>query len=73
LVRLLGGLRCRINLIRFHPIPGSALEGSDEETVQNFKEELNDRGITATVRASKGLDIFAACGLLSTKAMIDNK
>ena len=73
LVKLLGGLRCRINLIRFHPIPDSPLVGSDEETVQNFKNQLNDRGITATVRASRGEDIFAACGLLSTKKLLDKE
>lgn len=69
LARLLNGLRCRINLMRFHPIPGVPLEGSDEATVQAFQEGLNAKGIVATVRRSRGLDIAAACGLLSTKAL----
>lgn len=69
LVRLLNGIKCRINLIRFHPIPGTPLLGSDEETVQRFKEALNDKGIVTTVRASRGQDIYAACGLLSTKGL----
>ncbi len=65
--RLLAGIRCRINLIRFHPIPGSELHGTDEETLQGFKDQLNNKGILTTIRASRGQDIHAACGLLSTK------
>jgi 23S rRNA (adenine2503-C2)-methyltransferase len=67
--RLLQGIRCRINLIRFHPIPGSPLQGTDEETLAWFKDELNKKGIFTTIRESRGLDIHAACGLLSTKAI----
>jgi len=67
LARLLGGIRCRINLIRFHPIPGSGLHGTDEESLQWFKDQLNNRGILTTIRASRGEDIQAACGLLSTQ------
>lgn len=69
LARLLNGLRCRINLIRFHPIPGTPLEGSDDQAVQAFKDALNKKDILTTVRASRGEDIWAACGLLSTKEM----
>ncbi len=67
LSRLLYGLRCRINLIRFHHIPGSPLKRTNEERLQAFKEELNKKGIRTTIRASRGEDIYAACGLLSTK------
>jgi 23S rRNA (adenine2503-C2)-methyltransferase len=70
LARLLNGIKCRINLIRFHPIPGTPLEGTDEQTLQLFKDKLNDKGILTTVRASRGQDIYAACGLLSTKELI---
>jgi len=70
LTRLLNGLRCRINLIRYHPIPGISLESSDEETVNWFKTRINEKGILTTVRASRGKDIFAACGMLSTKNKI---
>jgi 23S rRNA (adenine2503-C2)-methyltransferase len=70
LARILNGIRCRINLIRFHPIPGTPLEGTDENTLQKFKDYLNDKGIITTIRASRGLDIYAACGLLSTKEML---
>ncbi len=68
--RLLAGIRCRINLIRFHPIPGSPLEGTNEETLAWFKDELNKKGITTTIRSSRGQDIHAACGLLSTKTFL---
>jgi 23S rRNA (adenine2503-C2)-methyltransferase len=69
LAAILNGLRCRINLIRYHPIPGVQLESSDEETIKWFKTRLNEKGITATIRASRGQDIFAACGMLSTQSM----
>ena len=67
LSRLLNGLKCRINLIRFHPILGSHLKSPGEETIQNFKNQLNSKGILTTIRGSRGQDINAACGLLSTK------
>lgn len=66
LTRLLNGLRCRINLIRYHPIPGVPYESSDEETIHWFKTRLNEKGLLTTIRASRGKDIFAACGMLST-------
>ena len=69
MARLLAGIRCQINLIRFHPIPASPLEGTNEEALAWFKDELNKKGILTTIRASRGLDIYAACGLLSTKAL----
>ena len=69
LVRLLGGLNCRINLIRFHPVPGTPLKSPDESIIQKFKEKLTSRGVYTTVRASRGEDIYAACGLLSTKEL----
>jgi 23S rRNA (adenine2503-C2)-methyltransferase len=66
LTRLLNGLRCRINLIRFHPFPGVPFESSDEDTIQWFKQRLNEKGLLTTLRASRGMDILAACGMLST-------
>ena len=70
LCKILDGIKCRMNLIRFHPIPNSPLLGSDEATINEFKDLLNKKGITTTIRRSRGLDIFAACGLLSTKELI---
>ncbi len=71
LSRILHGIRCRINLIRFHPIPDTPLESPSEETINLFKEKLLSKGITTTIRASRGQDIWAACGLLSTKKLAD--
>lgn len=70
LIRLLNGLRCRINLIRFHPIPETPLEGTTLEGITQFQNILRAKGMTVTLRASRGEDIFAACGLLSTKELI---
>ena len=70
LTRLLQGLRCRMNLIRFHPIPDSPLVGTGEHRLEVFKDALNDNGIVTTIRSSRGQDIFAACGLLSTKELV---
>jgi len=70
LSRILHGIRCRINLIRFHPIPDTPLESPDEGAIQQFKDRLNAKGITTTIRASRGQDIQAACGLLSTKKLM---
>lgn len=69
LARLLNGLKCRINLIRFHSIPNTQLEKTDETRLKAFKEALNAKGIFTSIRASRGQDIEAACGLLSTKEM----
>lgn len=66
LSRILNGIRCRINIIRFHKIPGSEFFSPDIETTHKFKDALNAKGILTTVRASRGEDIQAACGLLST-------
>ncbi len=71
MAKVLDGIKCRINLIRFHPIPDTPLEGTNEETLQKFKDALNAKGITTTIRASRGQDIYAACGLLSTKELIE--
>ena len=65
-IKLLRGLDCRINLIRFHAIPNVDLEGTDMESMLAFRDYLTQHGIFATIRASRGEDIFAACGMLST-------
>ena len=66
LIRLLKGLTCRINLIRYHHIPDIPLETTDEDTLVWLRDYLTQHGIHTTIRASRGQDIFAACGLLST-------
>lgn len=72
LSRILHGIKCRINLIRFHPIPDTPLESPGPEAIESFKNKLNSKGITTTIRASRGEDIWAACGLLSTKRLLKN-
>ena len=66
LVKLLRGLDCRVNLIRFHSIPGVDLSGADDEAMLAFRDYLTSHGVFSTIRASRGEDIFAACGMLST-------
>ena len=66
IIRLLKGLDCRVNLIRFHEIPGVDLPGSDEKRMEALRDYLTAHGVFTTIRASRGQDIFAACGLLST-------
>jgi len=66
LARILNGIRCRINLIRFHAIPGSEYSSPGIKEIEAFRDSLNAKGIIATIRASRGEDISAACGLLST-------
>jgi len=70
LARLLNKTRCRINLIRFHQVPDVPLPPTDEAGMIAFQKALNKKGIVTTIRASRGQDIDAACGLLSTKALV---
>ncbi len=67
LCRLLDGIKCRINLIRFHKIPSSPYFSPDTEAMIRFRDTLTAKGIQTTIRASRGEDIQAACGLLSTE------
>lgn len=76
LLKLLRGLDCRVNLIRFHAIPGVGMEGADPETMTALRDYLTSHGLFTTIRASRGEDIFAACGMLSTaqkQAVSDEK
>ena len=65
LIRMLKGLECRMNLIRFHKIPDFPYDTSPGVIIENFKQRLSNAGITTTVRASRGEDILAACGMLA--------
>lgn len=67
LLQLLRGIHCRVNLIRFHPIPGFSMRPSGENAIQAFKDRLQRGGIITTLRASRGQDILAACGMLSVQ------
>ena len=66
ITRLLRGLECRVNLIRFHAIPNADLPATDMGRMEQLRDYLTGHGIFATIRASRGEDILAACGLLST-------
>lgn len=66
LCRLLNGIKCRINLIRFHKIPDSPYFSPSDDRMIAFRDALTAKGIQTTIRASRGEDIKAACGLLST-------
>lgn len=79
LARLLRGIRCRVNLIPFHPIPeeerggpAGRLEPCSAEETARFERELRGLGLQTTVRRSRGLDIQAACGLLSTRQLMES-
>ena len=65
--QLVTGMNTRVNLIPFHPWPGNDMQPSSPATIERFRARLERRGVTATVRASRGLDIDAACGLLATQ------
>ncbi len=70
LVRLLNGLRCRVNLIHFHSIPDSPLRGTPRAGMEAFQDILKSKGLITTIRKSRGEDIQAACGLLSTLELV---
>jgi 23S rRNA (adenine2503-C2)-methyltransferase len=65
LAKILSGLQCRINLIRFHCIPNVDFQPSDENKMIDFQNFMNKKGFICTIRRSRGEDIFAACGMLS--------
>ncbi|HIO70450.1 MAG TPA: 23S rRNA (adenine(2503)-C(2))-methyltransferase RlmN [Campylobacterales bacterium] len=64
LIKLLQGIKAKINLIYFNPYPGSIYERPSEEDMEKFASYLNSKGLLATIRASRGMDISAACGQL---------
>lgn len=71
IITLLKGLDCRINLIRFHQIPEVNLCGVNNQRMEAFRDYLTAHGVFTTIRASRGQDIYAACGLLSTSKQIE--
>lgn len=67
LVDALKGLDCRVNLIRFHESPEAPYKTSMPTAIKAFQDYLNRHGVVCTLRASRGQDIDAACGLLAGK------
>lgn len=66
IIKLTKGLECRVNLIKWHAIPGQDLQSPDEVKMTAFRDRLSANGATCTIRRSRGEDIQAACGLLSS-------
>lgn len=67
LLRLVQGMPCRVNLIRFHESPDGSNQhfpSSDEQRMISFRDYLSAHGVTCTIRRSRGEDILAACGML---------
>lgn len=71
LARILRGIPCRINLIPFHQIPNVPLKPTTRERMEQFKTQLERAGYVTTIRTSRGEDISAACGMLSTKEQMN--
>ncbi|MBO4922804.1 MAG: 23S rRNA (adenine(2503)-C(2))-methyltransferase RlmN [Bacteroidales bacterium] len=65
LIRLLRGLECRVNLIRFHRIPDFPYDCASDAAMEAFRDRLNNHQILCTIRSSRGEDILAACGMLA--------
>lgn len=67
LAQLLEGLECRVNLIRWHILPDETkLHEATPQRMEAFRDYLNHHGVTCTIRASRGQDIDAACGMLKS-------
>lgn len=67
MVKLLGGIPSKVNLIPFNEVPGILFERPSDTQVREFQEILMAEGLTAIVRSSKGRDISAACGQLQAE------
>ena len=67
LVKLLHGIKAKVNLIYFNPYPGSVYDRPVYEDMVKFQQYLIDHGVLCTIRDSKGIDISAACGQLKEK------
>ncbi|WP_096024911.1 23S rRNA (adenine(2503)-C(2))-methyltransferase RlmN [Campylobacter lanienae] len=72
LVKLLHGIKAKVNLILFNPHEGSPYQRPSQENVDKFRDYLQSRGVTCTIRQSKGLDISAACGQLKERSKGEN-
>ena len=67
LVKLLHGIKAKVNLIYFNPYPNSPFKRPNEKDMLRFQRYLREHDVTCTIRESKGLDISAACGQLYEK------
>jgi len=67
LVKILNGIKAKVNLIYFNPYPGTTYQRPTRQSMLRFQEHLIGKGLLCTIRESKGLDISAACGQLKEK------
>lgn len=72
IVKLIKGLYCRVNLIRFHRVEGVGLQSPDDTKMEAFRDYLNKHNVIATIRRSRGEDIAAACGQLKNSVTPNN-
>jgi 23S rRNA (adenine2503-C2)-methyltransferase len=73
LVKLLSGIKAKVNLIYFNPYPGTSYERPQKADMIAFQEYLVNHGLLCTIRDSKGIDISAACGQLKEKTQSELK
>ena len=66
LIRILRPIPCLVNLISYHPHDGAEFSRPKDMVLVRMRDRLNNSGVHTTIRASRGMDIDAACGLLST-------
>ncbi len=71
LAKILNGLRCMVNLISYHTNKEDKFQPSSQEHIEWFRDQLSNKGFPTTIRSSRGQDIEAACGLLSTKELVE--
>ncbi len=69
LIKLLEGIKAKVNLIYFNPYPGTHFQRPEPEQMERFRDYLLSKGVLCTIRESKGLDISAACGQLREKEL----
>lgn len=73
LVKLLNGIKAKVNLIYFNPYPGTEFERPEPEAMRRFQEYLLGKGVLCTIRESKGIDISAACGQLREQKLQEDE
>lgn len=73
LVKLLSGIKAKVNLIYFNPYPDTPYERPEKKDMVAFQEYLINHGLLCTIRDSKGIDISAACGQLKEKTASEDK
>ena len=68
LAQICHNVRAKVNLIMYNSVPGTTFERTSEKQLNEFMAQLSKRGVTVTVRRSRGADIAAACGQLADQS-----